>query len=177
MSKRIVKILSLILIMAMAFNIAGCNKVEEFFDLGSSHGSSRDRDRDDDDDDDDDEPDETEETEETEPGETEPDETDPAVVTISDELTYPDHVPTYDEIHPAHAHGNVSGQEASDLLDEIEHDLIVDIVGSNYVDAVILFEDYESFGITFEDDEIGWGELLSDRDESIEENNELLEQL
>ena len=68
MSKRIVKILSLILIMAMAFNIAGCNKVEEFFDLGSSHGSRRDRDRDDDD-----EPEETEETEETEPGETEPD--------------------------------------------------------------------------------------------------------
>ena len=172
MSKRIVKILSLILIMAMAFNIAGCNKVEEFFDLGSSHGSRRDRDRDDDD-----EPEETEETEETEPGETEPDETDPAVITISDELTYPDHVPTYDEIHPAHAHGNVSGQEASDLLDEIEHDILVDLISSSYVDAVILFEDYESFGVTFEDDEIGWGEVLYDTDESIEENNELLEQL
>ena len=41
-------------------------------------------------------------------------------IPTSDTLTYPDHVPTYDEIHPAHAHGNVSGQEASDLLDEIE---------------------------------------------------------
>lgn len=171
MNKKIVKILALILIMAMAFNAAGCNRIEEFFDLGSSHGSSRDRD--DDDDDDEDEPEETDETEETE----EPDETQPVVIDVSDELTYPDHVPTYEEIHPDHEHGDVSGEEAAELLAQIEHDILVDVIGSSYVDAVILFEDYESYGVTFEDDEIGWGEVLTDHDEDVEDVNEVLEQL
>lgn len=173
MNKKIVKIISLMLILVMAFNLAGCSTVEEFFDLGRSHRRERNRD---DDDDDADETEQTGETEVSEPDETEPDETQPAA-DLSDELTYPDHIPTYEEIHPAHANGTVSGQAASDLLDEIESQILIDAVGSSYVDADILFDDYESLGIHFEPDEIGWGEVMTDHDEDVADVNEVLEQL
>ena len=168
MSRRVTKILSILLVLSMAAGIAGCSKIEEFFDLGSSHREHRNRD----DDDDDNEPDETEETE--------PDETDPTYVPTVDPsgngLTYPDHIPTYEEIHPSHPNGTVSGQEALDILNDIESQIIVEVAGSSYVDAEIVFEDYESLGITFDEDEIGWGEVLPDHSED-NEIQEVLEQL
>jgi hypothetical protein len=120
------------------FNVASCSKVEEFFNL--DHSSRRERHRDDDDDEDETEPEQTEETEESEPDETRADPTSaPGAADPSNNgLTYPDHIPTYDEIHPAHPNGTVSGQEASDLLDEIEMDILQDELGSSYVDAAIL---------------------------------------
>ena len=64
MSKKLTRVLAVILTLSMTFSIAGCSNIEEFFDLGSSDSRhERRRDRDDDDD-----TDETEETEETEPG-------------------------------------------------------------------------------------------------------------
>ena len=49
MSRRVTKILSILLVLSMAAGIAGCSKIEEFFDLGSSHREHRNRDDDDDD--------------------------------------------------------------------------------------------------------------------------------
>ena len=167
MNKKITKILALLLVFSMSLSVVGCSAAEEFFDLGKSH---RERRRDDDDDDD---PEETEETEETEPSET-----DPVVVTIpsDNDLTYPDHIPTYDEIHPSHANGTVSGQEALDILNDIETQIIAESFGGSYVYANIYFEDYESLGISFDEDEIGWGEVLPDHSEDGE-IEEALEQL
>ena len=61
MSRKITRIVALLLALSMTYSIAGCSKIEDFFDLGGSSRSERRRDRDDD------EEDETEETEETEP--------------------------------------------------------------------------------------------------------------
>ena len=174
MNRKITRLLAVLLTLSMIFSIAGCSKIEEFFDLGDSHRSERRRrDRDDDDD-----PDETEETEETE----ETDQTDPSdpVVTVappdvSDELTYPDHVPTYDEIHPAHANGTVSGEEAIEILNEIEHDILIDAFEGSYVYASIYFDDLDALGIEF--DSIGWGDTEEDHDADVAMVNEMLEQL
>jgi len=166
MSKRIAKIISIMLVLSMAVGMAGCSKIEEFFDLGNSHREHRNRD------DDDDEPDETEETE---PGETDPTFV-PTVDPTGNGLTYPDHIPTYEEIHPSHPNGTVSGQEAVDILNDIESQVIAEVAGSNYVNAEIYFDDYESLGITFDEDEIGWGEVLPDHSEDGE-IQEVLEQL
>lgn len=177
MSRKIRTTLAMILILAMAFNLTACSEIESFFDLDHSTRSERGR-RDDDDNDDDEEPDETEETSETSrTQETRPSSVTPAVEPGDNGLTYPDHIPTYDEIHPAHPNGTVSGQEASDLLDQIESDILIDAVGASYVDADILFDDYEALGIEFDDDEIGWGEVMSDHEEDVEDVNEVLEQL
>ena len=85
-------------------------------------------------------------------------------VTISSDLTYPDHIPTYDEVHPAHEPGDIKGQEASDLLEEVEHDMLAHGV-DNYFDAVILFEHPENYGITVDD--VSWGDLEYDHNEEI----------
>ncbi len=172
MSKKITKLLAMLLILSMAFSIAGCSKIEEFFDLGSSHRRERRRD----DDDDDDEPDETEETEETEPSETTPA---PTVAPISTDLTYPDHIPTYEEIHPAHANGTLTGDAAVELLYEIEQQVIYDSFEGNYVYASIYFEDLSAIGLSFDDPEdIGWGPVeFEASQEDIDEINEALESL
>ena len=167
MSKRIAKIISIMLVLSMAVGMAGCSKIEEFFDLGSSHREHRNRD------DDEDDPDETEETE---PVETDPVNPVPTVDPSGNGLTYPDHIPTYEEIHPSHPNGTVTGQEAIDILDEIESQIIAEVAGASYVDAEIYFEDYESLGISFEADEIGWGDVLPDHSEDSEVD-EVLEQL
>ena len=191
---RKIKVLtSLILISAAAFNLAGCSAVESFFDLNHSSGSSRSsrEDR------------EADgrwgrlsgifESQEADPSEPQDEPEDPAVTPVSDPdpdpdpivipdtegngLTFPDHIPTYEEIHPAHPAGTVTGSEASRLLDEIESDVLVDALGESYVDATILFDDYESLGVSFDDDDIGWGEVMPDHDESVDEVNGILEQL
>ena len=170
MSKRVTKVLSILLVLSMVSGMAGCSKIEEFFDLGSSHREHRNRD-----DDDTDETEETEETEETQTGETDPTFV-PSVAPSSNGLTYPDHIPTYEEIHPAHPNGTVSGQDAVDILNDLESQIITEVVGSSYVDAEIYFDDYESLGITFEEGDIGWGEVLPDHSEDGE-IQEALDQL
>lgn len=177
MKSKIRTILAMFLILSMVFNVAACSTVEEFFNL--DHRSRRERDRDDDDDDSD-ETEETEETEGSEPGETRADPTSAPTGTAdpsNNGLTYPDHIPTYDEIHPAHPAGTISGDEASDLLDEIEMQILEEEIGASYVDADILFDDYEAFGIEFDSDDIGWGEVMSDHDEDVALVNDVLEQL
>lgn len=186
MSKRVRTVISLLLILSMAFSIASCSALEDFFDLGGgSSRSRRERNRDDDDDDDDDdrrttETSETSETlEQTEPStsETVPDHGGPVTDVADNGLTYPDHIPTYDEIHPAHPSGSVSGDEAVELLYDIESEILLEAIGGSYVDASILFADYESLGITFEEDETGWGEVRSDPDEELAKTNDILDRL
>ncbi|MCR5593495.1 MAG: DUF885 domain-containing protein [Saccharofermentans sp.] len=176
MNRKIRTTLAMILVLAMTFNVASCSTIEKFFNL--DHSSRRERHRDDDDEDET-EPEETEETETEETSETRPNSVTPSASgdPSNNGLTYPDHVPTYDEIHPSHPAGTVSGQEASDLLDEIEMQILQDELGASYVDADILFDDYSAFGIEFDSDEIGWGEVMSDHDEDVEEVNEVLDQL
>ena len=178
MSRKITRILALLLALSMTYSIAGCSKIEDFFDLGGSSRSERRRDRDDDD------ADETEETEETDPTETliitdptEPSQTDPAIVTTMADLTYPDHIATYEEIHPAHAPGTVSGQQAVDLLNDIEREVIIDTFENNYVYSSIFFSNPEDFGLEFNEDNIGWGEVDTEVYEDIEELVEIVNEL
>ena len=81
------------------------------------------------------EPGETEETE----GTTRPEEPDDGkYIKTSKELTYPDHVASYDEVHPKHAPGNLKNEEAVARLNEVENTLLKSYI-SCYVDADILF--------------------------------------
>ena len=174
------KFLALFLTAAMMFSLTSCSTIESLFDIDHKDKKEREKDDDDDDDggwlsksgDDDDEdeddPDETEETEETE--ETGPSD-EPGDVPDYDfgdlpDLTYPDHVPTEDEIHPPHDPGDVTGQEASDLLDEVELEILQRYIGSNYIDAELTFEDPSAYGI--EVDEVSWGEINYDHTEDME---------
>ncbi|MBR3533352.1 MAG: DUF885 family protein [Clostridiales bacterium] len=174
MNKRLRTLTALLLILAMSVNIASCSSIEDFFDL--DHGSSRTerrRSRDDDDDE------EEETTRTSRPGRDDPTDTPAPTVTVAADngLTYPDHIPTYEEIHPAHPNGTVSGQDAVDILDDIEDQIIREQLGGCYVNADIFFEDYERYGITFEPEDIGWGEVLTDHDEDAEEVAQILDQL
>ena len=180
MNQKIKKILAAVLAGSVLFSLAGCSDISELFDLNHGSRSSRsrrDRDRDDDDDDDDeDDEDETEETEETEdPDETEesretgesqetgvPTETEPAETLpntnpgeLNPDLVYLDHIPTETEIHPGHAPGTLSGAAAVEELNAIELETIGHYI-SNYVDAEILFEHPEDFGI--DTTEVSWGD-------------------
>ena len=167
-----------------------CSMIEDMFDNNSRHGSrsSKDRDRDDDDDDEDedededeDDEDETEETEETteetEPSETtEPDDQGDLVDGFDmTDLTYPDHVPTYDELHPAHTTGTITGDDASQILDQVEHDIIQRAVDSSYVNSEILFDDPAAAGYTI--NAVSWGDINSDIDEEAEFIDEQLQRL
>ena len=127
-----------------------------------------------------------EDPDESDPDESDPDDTDPVVtdptqplvkgsyIETSDELTYPDHVATYDEIHPAKTPGNVSGKEAEDLLAEIELAAIQHSI-TCYADADIVFENPENYGLTF--DEITWGDFTCGIDGYPEEKAFYDEQL
>nr|MCR4688456.1 hypothetical protein [Saccharofermentans sp.] len=103
MKRFAIKLTALVITGAMCFSLAGCDFLKG--------GSSR-RDRDDDDDDDDgpkwyqteETSSETSSEPSSEPTETEPSQSTPApdtgYIETSAELTYPDHVATYEEIHP-----------------------------------------------------------------------------
>ena len=80
-------------------------------------------------------------------------------IPTSDTLTYPDHVATYEEIHPAHQRGNISGKEAVSLLSAVENSLIHHEINS-YAMVEIYFEKPEDFG--FDIKEPTWGEDISD---------------
>lgn len=153
MSKKIQKTLALIICMAMAFSAIACG-VDK--DAGVSADETKadrtkptqtEADTDEDEDEEDDE-DEAESVDGVETGE--------------NGLTYPDHVPTYDEIHPEHEPGELDGDEAIELLTEIESEVIVHNV-SDYPSAAILFENPEDFGIELDD--INWGGYSVETDE------------
>lgn len=80
-------------------------------------------------------------------------------------LTYPTEIAKVSDIHPSHKAGDVKGDEAVDLLNEIEAEIITKSV-DNYVDAVILYEDPEAMGIDVS--EPSWGEYMSDEDEELD---------
>jgi len=170
MNKSVRMILTMILILAMAFNAVGCSTIESLLDLNHEENTRSERRHRDDEDED-----------ETETGETEPDETETtepsstAPVTVSDELTYPDHVPTYDEIHPAHANGTIRGQEAVDLLNELEIEYLQTYLGSSYIYTSIYFENPAAFGL--ENDDISWGAVSDDHEQKVAVNQEMLDAL
>lgn len=90
------------------------------------------------------------------------DPTDPTVpgaigdfIPTSDTLTYPDHVAAFEEIHPSHTPGNVSGADAVKLLNEVETDVLHHEINC-YADIEILFKDPEKLG--YKVDDISWGE-------------------
>lgn len=187
MNKRLTKVLAVFLMLSLLTPTVACSQVEDIFGLHhESRSSRRDRHRDRDDDDDDEDEDEDEEEEEEETSETteETSETTLDVTTFDTEpgdttydiadLTYPDHVPTYDELHPAHMAGTISGDEASDILDMVEHDVLQWAI-DNYVDCEILFEDPSVFGITC--DTVSWGEMDMDVEDDAAFINEQLELL
>ncbi len=172
MNKRFSKFLAVMLIIAMSLSAVSCSAVEEFFTMDHD-GSRRHHSRDKDDDDDRKKPGSgTSETEEEEDFD-EPSDSDEFV--FDDSITYPDHVPTLEELHPYHAPGNISGQAASDLLDEIEHEYIQMVISGSYVNACILFEDVESMG--YEISDVSWGSIMDETEESSDYTESVLEQL
>lgn len=109
---------------------------------------------------------ETDETEETEgtSGTTQPDGPDDGkYIKTSKELTYPDHVASYDEVHPKHAPGNLKNEEAAQRLKEVESTILKEYI-SCYVDADILFQDPEKVGITGIDATKAWGSVITTKD-------------
>ena len=82
-------------------------------------------------------------------------------IPTSDELTYPDHVATVEEIHPSHAPGTVKGSEAEALITEVEWDILHRQIGC-YANAEIFFENPEELGFVFDD--ITWGDMGSTDD-------------
>ncbi len=175
MNRRLKQFLAFVLVVAMVMPIASCSMIEDLTGSGRSR-NRHERDRDRDDDDDEDEEEEEEETEDTEEATPTPSPVPTPGATLATGtvvggfdmtgLTYPDHVPTYDEIHPAHNPGTVTGTEASDLLDQIEHDILQKDIGSSYVNYSILFEDPEALGFTC--DEVSWGEFDLDPTDDLE---------
>lgn len=179
MNKRLKQFLAFVLVAAMVMPIASCSMIEDLTGNGRSrdrHERRRDRD---DDDEDEGEEEETEETEElADPTDTMGRGTPTATPVPSPAasgvvggfdltgLTYPDHVPTYSEIHPTHVPGTVTGTEASDLLDQIEHDILQDSISSSYLNYAILFEDPEALGFTCGD--VSWGDVDLDPTEDLD---------
>ena len=94
-------------------------------------------------------------------------------INSADDLTYPDHVATFEEIHPDHAPGTVSGNIAVNLLSEIEMDILRHEITS-YADIVILFENPEKFGLDVKD--ATWGDFIT-ADEYDEEKQYYQNQL
>lgn len=79
-------------------------------------------------------------------------------IPTSDTLTYPDHVASYEEVHPEHAPGNVAGNEAVTLLSAVEMDILHHEVNS-YSDITLLFENPEKYG--FDTSVVSWGDYIS----------------
>ena len=90
----------------------------------------------------------------------------------SNGLTYPDGIATQDIIHPSRAKGNITGDEAKKILDDVEKKVLNEVL-SSYVDAETYFADYSKYGIT--PDGYGWGEYTTDNDTSLDK--ELLDKL
>ena len=79
-------------------------------------------------------------------------------VSTADELTYPDHVATYAEVHPSHQPGNISGNAAVKQLSEVEMDILHHEIDC-YADVEILFENPAKFGFDIKD--ATWGDFTT----------------
>ena len=82
-------------------------------------------------------------------------------IPTSDKLTYPDHVATYDEVHPKHAPGSLSGPDAIKELSAVETEILQHEINC-YADADILFENPQKYGLNITD--VSWGEFTTDED-------------
>lgn len=173
MNKKLIKFWSLMLVLSMSIGAVSCakntsGKSENGNNILNLMNNSSETE----------ETDETEDTYETDDTDV-TDDTDPTddpdittapvapsgMATINPSLTYPDHVATYDEVHPAHAPGDVAGDEASDLLDAIEHDILAYSLES-YVDMELLFDDPAAMGLYCES--ATWGDFSADNTYDIE---------
>lgn len=106
------------------------------------------------------EPDGTDESEPSESSKNPSDQESGEFIKTSDELTYPDHVASYDEIHPKHNPGSLKDSAAVSKLNEIEKTYLREILNC-YVDADILFENPEKVGITNIDPKTAWGDATT----------------
>lgn len=79
-------------------------------------------------------------------------------VTTADQLTYPDHVATFAEVHPDHAPGNISGDAASKQLSDVEFEILHHEIDC-YADVEILFENPQKFGFDIKD--ATWGDFTT----------------
>ena len=79
-------------------------------------------------------------------------------IPTSDTLTYPDHVASFDEVHPSHPNGTISGKEALDLLSDVEYSILHHEI-SSYSNIEILFENPEQYGFDIKD--VTWGDTAS----------------
>lgn len=79
-------------------------------------------------------------------------------IPTSDTLTYPDHVASYEEVHPSHPRGNVTGKEAQALLSDVEYSIMHHEINC-YADVEILFDKPENYGFDIKD--ATWGESVS----------------
>ncbi len=187
MKKTFSKIIALLVAISMLMSLSGCSTSlfeKEKSSKKSSHSSKKDKDKDDDDEDEDEDDDEDEEEETGETDETEEtDETDPDFVEVDlpTEVTFeiqplPTESYSYEKVHPYFEPGDITGDEAVELLNEIELDVLRSYV-DNYVDADLLLEDSSAFG--FEFDEISFGNVNLDEvtEEDMEEYFDWLDQL
>ena len=156
MKKFGIRFVALLLSLTMVMSISSCSMLSDLF--GGGTGNTRTNRYDDDDDDDDD------------------DGTTATTVDPDDlpKLTYPDHIATVDEIHPSRANGTVKGSEASKLLKDVEKSIIGYFI-NDYVSAEIYFEHPEEYGIDV--DNVSWGEVSSDDEETLKFVKEQLEKL
>lgn len=90
----------------------------------------------------------------------------------SNGLTYPDGLASQDLIHPKREKGQVKGDEAKKILNDVERKILNEGL-SSYVFAEIYFEDYKQYGI--EPEGYGWGDYSVDNDTSLDK--ELLAKL
>lgn len=79
-------------------------------------------------------------------------------IKTSDELTYPDHVPSFDEVHPKHQPGRLKDSDAVARLNEVEKTILKTSVAC-YVDADILFENPEKVGLGNITADKAWGDV------------------
>ncbi len=79
-------------------------------------------------------------------------------IKTSDELTYPDHVPSFDEVHPKHQPGSLKDSDAVARLNEVEKTILKTSVAC-YVDADILFENPEKVGLGNITADKAWGDV------------------
>ncbi len=107
-----------------------------------------------------DETDETDETKETKGTKPTEGRNDGKYIKTSNELTYPDHVASYEEVHPKHKPGNLKNDDAVARLNEVEQTILKHAI-TCYVDADILFENPEKVGITNADPKTAWGDATT----------------
>ena len=164
MKKLSVKIIALACCASLLFSVAGCNTKPSGHSGGRDYGDGT-------------KPEGGRETNPTYVTDPTSDPTDPTsdptqnpgnysnFIPTSDELTYPDHVATFEEVHPVHQRGTVTGKKATDLLTQVEYDIMHHVFNS-YADVELYFEHPENFGFDVKD--ATWGEFGSIEDYDVE---------